>query len=170
MHKGNDTPLNLDFTGVLKHAGTLVDDLDKKRFLKQYISLLSTFAEYEPFKAEELLKDMPTEIQEEVWQKYSDEMINQPLENKVMTRRNQLHALIDKVDIEVAASKKSQPMARDIWFALKKHYKQYDDEEIIQEITPDIIYWISKDGNEQNMKYSTFKKQLSIIRKKRKST
>ena len=45
--------------------------------------------------------------------------------------------------------------------------KKYDVDEIIQEVVKfKAIYWISKDEKEQKMKWSTFKKQLSIIRSK----
>ena len=45
--------------------------------------------------------------------------------------------------------------------------KKYDVDEIIQEVVKfKAIYWISKDDKVQEMKWSTFKKQLSIIRSK----
>jgi len=82
-------------------------------------------------------------------------------------RANQLHELIEKVYLTLLESNETRPSASEVWNELMTNKKKYDVDEIIQEVVKfKAIVWISKDSKEQKMKWSTFKKQLSIIRSK----
>ena len=82
-------------------------------------------------------------------------------------RANQLHELIEKVYLTLLEPIETRPSASEVWNELMTNEKKYDVDEIIQEVVKfKAIDWISKDSKEQKMKWSTFKKQLSIIRSK----
>ncbi len=88
-------------------------------------------------------------------------------EKQKSKRTNQLHELIEKVYLTLLESNETRPSASEVWNELMTNEKKYDVDEIIQEVVKfKAIYWISKDSKEQKMKWSTFKKQLSIIRSK----
>ena len=88
-------------------------------------------------------------------------------EKQKLKRTNQLHELIEKVYLTLLESNETRPSASEVWNELMTNKKKYDVDEIIQEVVKfKAIYWISKDEKEQKMKWSTFKKQLSIIRSK----
>ena len=88
-------------------------------------------------------------------------------EKQKSKRTNQLHELIEKVYLTLLESNETRPSASEVWNELMTNEKKYDVDEIIQEVVKfKAIYWISKDEKEQKMKWSTFKKQLSIIRSK----
>ena len=88
-------------------------------------------------------------------------------EKQKLKRTNQLHELIEKVYLTLLESNETRPSASEGWNELMTNEKKYDVDEIIQEVVKfKAIYWISKDSKEQKMKWSTFKKQLSIIRSK----
>ena len=88
-------------------------------------------------------------------------------EKQKLKRTNQLHELIEKVYLTLLESNETRPSASEVWNELMTNEKKYDVDEIIQEVVKfKAIYWISKDEKEQKMKWSTFKKQLSIIRSK----
>ena len=88
-------------------------------------------------------------------------------EKQKSKRTNQLHELIEKVYLTLLESNETRPSASEVWNELMTNEKKYDVDEIIQEVVKfKAIDWISKDSKEQKMKWSTFKKQLSIIRSK----
>tara|TARA_B100002049_G_C15726990_1_gene228857 strand:- start:87 stop:500 length:414 start_codon:yes stop_codon:yes gene_type:complete len=137
---------------------------------------------------------MPSVIREEIWKIYSEELgfegsnsdsntsveqkkeevkfqepkKDDPVREKQKSKRtNQLHELIEKVYLTLLESNETRPSASEVWNELMTNKKKYDVDEIIQEVVKfKAIYWISKDEKEQKMKWSTFKKQLSIIRSK----
>ena len=194
MQSENNVQLNLDISEVIDHLNSVENPLEKKRYLKQYIPLLAEYALHEPFQVEIIVAEMPSEIQEEIWKIYSEELgfegsnsdsntsveqkkeevkfqepkKDDPVREKQKSKRtNQLHELIEKVYLTLLESNEIRPSASEVWNELMTNEKKYDVDEIIQEVVKfKAIYWISKDGKVQEMKWSTFKKQLSIIRSK----
>jgi len=100
--------------------------------------------------------------------KFQEPKKDEPVREKQKSKRtNQLHELIEKVYLTLLESNETRPSASEVWNELMTNEKKYDVDEIIQEVVKfKAIYWISKDEKEQKMKWSTFKKQLSIIRSK----
>jgi len=100
--------------------------------------------------------------------KFQEPKKDDPVREKQKSKRtNQLHELIEKVYLTLLESNETRPSASEVWNELMTNEKKYDVDEIIQEVVKfKAIYWISKDEKEQKMKWSTFKKQLSIIRSK----
>ena len=100
--------------------------------------------------------------------KFQEPKKDEPVREKQKSKRtNQLHELIEKVYLTLLESNETRPSASEVWNELMTNEKKYDVDEIIQEVVKfKAIYWISKDSKEQKMKWSTFKKQLSIIRSK----
>ena len=194
MQSENNVQLNLDISEVKGHLNSIENPLEKIRYLKQYIPLLAEYALHEPFQVEIIVAEMPSEIQEEIWKIYSEELgfegskpdsntsveqkkeevkfqepkKDDPVREKQKSKRtNQLHELIEKVYLTLLESNETRPSASEVWNELMTNEKKYDVDEIIQEVVKfKAIYWISKDEKEQKMKWSTFKKQLSIIRSK----
>jgi len=194
MQSENNVQLNLDISEVKGHLNSIENRLEKIRYLKQYIPLLAEYALHEPFQVEIIVAEMPSEIQEEIWKIYSEELgfegskpdsntsveqkkeevkfqepkKDDPVREKQKSKRtNQLHELIEKVYLTLLESNEIRPSASEVWNELMTNEKKYDVDEIIQEVVKfKAIYWISKDDKEQEMKWSTFKKQLSIIRSK----
>ena len=194
MQSENNVQLNLDISEVKGHLNSIENPLEKIRYLKQYIPLLAEYALHEPFQVEIIVAEMPSEIQEEIWKIYSEELgfegskpdsntsveqkkeevkfqepkKDDPVREKQKSKRtNQLHELIEKVYLTLLESNEIRPSASEVWNELMTNEKKYDVDEIIQEVVKfKAIYWISKDDKEQEMKWSTFKKQLSIIRSK----
>ena len=76
--------------------------------------------------------------------------------------------LIDKVDIELERRIGEPARHRKVWNELKGNYKTYDDEEIIDLIEPEVVHWYKYTGRKESKTYSTFKKNLSNVRKERK--
>ena len=194
MQSENNVQLNLDISEVKGHLNSIENRLEKIRYLKQYIPLLAEYALHEPFQVEIIVAEMPSEIQEEIWKIYSEELgfegskpdsntsveqkkeevkfqepkKDDPVREKQKSKRtNQLHELIEKVYLTLLESNEIRPSASEVWNELMTNEKKYDVDEIIQEVVKfKAIYWISKDDKVQEMKWSTFKKQLSIIRSK----
>ena len=194
MQSENNVQLNLDISEVKSHLNSIENRLEKIRYLKQYIPLLAEYALHEPFQVEIIVAEMPSEIQEEIWKIYSEELgfegskpdsntsveqkkeevkfqepkKDDPVREKQKSKRtNQLHELIEKVYLTLLESNEIRPSASEVWNELMTNEKKYDVDEIIQEVVKfKAIDWISKDSKEQKMKWSTFKKQLSIIRSK----
>ena len=194
MQSENNVQLNLDISEVKGHLNSIENPLEKIRYLKQYIPLLAEYAVHEPFQAEKIVAEMPSVIREEIWKIYSEELgfegskpdsntsveqkkeevkfqepkKDDPVREKQKSKRtNQLHELIEKVYLTLLESNETRPSASEVWNELMTNEKKYDVDEIIQEVVKfKAIYWISKDEKEQKMKWSTFKKQLSIIRSK----
>ena len=100
--------------------------------------------------------------------KFQEPKKDDPVREKQKSKRtNQLHELIEKVYLTLLESNETRPSASEVWNELMTNEKKYDVDEIIQEVVKfKAIDWISKDSKEQKMKWSTFKKQLSIIRSK----
>ena len=100
--------------------------------------------------------------------KFQEPKKDEPVREKQKSKRtNQLHELIEKVYLTLLEPIETRPSASEVWNELMTNKKKYDVDEIIQEVVKfKAIYWISKDEKEHKMKWSTFKKQLSIIRSK----
>ena len=194
MQSENNVQLNLDISEVKGHLNSIENPLEKIRYLKQYIPLLAEYAVHEPLQVEKIVAEMPSVIREEIWKIYSEELgfegsnsdsntsveqkkeevkfqepkKDDPVREKQKSKRtNQLHELIEKVYLTLLESNEIRPSASEVWNELMTNEKKYDVDEIIQEVVKfKAIGWISKDEKEQKMKWSTFKKQLSIIRSK----
>jgi hypothetical protein len=85
---------------------------------------------------------------------------------KQRVRPNELHDVIWRVYCDLE-ERHDAPTAGQVWQKLQRHYKEYDTEEIIQEITKGPIHWIDFRGSEQSLKESSFKGTLCKIKKKR---
>ena len=183
MEKENYPGLSLDLSKILEHLNTLNEDYEKIRYLRQYTHLLAVYAEHEPYKVESILSKLPNVFQEEVWDLYIQEndVIEKPKDGSekndnekqnVIKKPNgglhQMKMLIDKVDIELKRRLGEPASHREVWYELRANYKEYDDEEIIDLIGPEVIHWYKYTGRKESMKYTTFKKNLSNVRKERK--
>ena len=74
MQSENNVQLNLDISEVKGHLNSIENRLEKIRYLKQYIPLLAEYALHEPFQVEIIVAEMPSEIREEIWKIYSEEL------------------------------------------------------------------------------------------------
>ena len=194
MENNNYPQAKLDLSEILEYANSDVNYLDKQRILKQQLPLLQSYAkERDLHSVIKLLKSFPVNIQDEFWREFDrdlDSEMHEDLERnknpgiidlesqnskileiirprKRTKRANQLHELIEKVYLTLLESNETRPSASEVWNELMTNEKKYDVDEIIQEVVKfKAIVWISKDSKEQKMKWSTFKKQLSIIRSK----
>jgi Mg/Co/Ni transporter MgtE len=194
MENNNYPQANLDLSEILEYANSEVNNLDKQRILKQQLPLLQSYAkEQDLHSVIKLLKSFPVNIQDEFWREFDRDLDSEMHENlernknpgiidlesqnskileiirprKRTKRANQLHELIEKVYLTLLESNEPRPSASEVWNELMTNKKKYDVDEIIQEVVKfKAIVWISKDSKEQKMKWSTFKKQLSIIRSK----
>ena len=199
MQNENNVRLNLDISEVKGHLNSIENRLEKIRYLKQYIPLLAEYALHEPFQVEIIVAEMPSEIREEIWKIYSEELglegsksdSNTSVEQKIdinintdfMPQRvkpkvirktmrdpaHQMKELINKVDIELEKPDGEPVPQREVWYELRDNHRKYDEEEIIDVAEPEKIIWIAYTGSKKEMKYSTFKKNLSNIRKERKN-
>ena len=79
----------------------------------------------------------------------------------------QMKILINKVDIELEKRCGEPVSQRKVWYELRDNYRNYDEEEIIDVAEPEKIIWNAYTGSRKEMKYSTFKKNLSNIRTER---
>ena len=194
MENNNYPQAKLDLSEILEYANSEVNNLDKQRILKQQLPLLQSYAkERDLHSVIKLLKSFPVNIQDEFWREFDRDLDSEMHENlernknpgiidlesqnskileiirprKRTKRANQLHELIEKVYLTLLESNEIRPSASEVWNELMTNEKKYDVDEIIQEVVKfKAIYWISKDDKVQEMKWSTFKKQLSIIRSK----
>ena len=194
MENNNYPQAKLDLSEILEYANSDVNNLDKQRIIKQQLPLLQSYAkEQDLHSVIKLLKSFPVNIQDEFWREFDRDLDSEMHENlernknpgiidlesqnskileiirprKRTKRDNQLHELIEKVYLTLLESNETRPSASEVWNELMTNEKKYDVDEIIQEVVKfKAIYWISKDSKEQKMKWSTFKKQLSIIRSK----
>ena len=195
MENNNYPQANLDLSEILEYANSDINYLDKQRILKQQLPLLQSYAkERDLHSVIKLLKSFPVNIQDEFWREFDRDLDSEMHENlernknpgiidlesqnskileiirprKRTKRTNQLHELIEKVYLTLLESSiETRPSASEVWNELMTNKKKYDVDEIIQEVVKfKAIDWISKDEKEQKMKWSTFKKQLSIIRSK----
>ena len=194
MENNNYPQAKLDLSEIFEYANSDVNNLDKQRILKQQLPLLQSYAkEQDLHSVIKLLKSFPVNIQDEFWREFDRDLDSEMHENlernknpgiidlesqnskileiirprKRTKRANQLHELIEKVYLTLLESNETRPSASEVWNELMINEKKYDVDEIIQEVVKfKAIYWISKDDKVQEMKWSTFKKQLSIIRSK----
>ena len=194
MGNNNYPQAKLDLGEILEYANSDINNLDKQRILKHQLPLLQSYAkERDLHSVIKLLKSFPVNIQDEFWREFDRDLDSEMHENlernknpgiidlesqnskileiirprKRTKRANQLHELIEKVYLTLLESNETRPSASEVWNELMTNKKKYDVDEIIQEVVKfKAIYWISKDEKEQKMKWSTFKKQLSIIRSK----
>ena len=194
MENNNYPQAKLDLSEILEYANSDINYLDKQRILKQQLPLLQSYAkERDLHSVIKLLKSFPVNIQDEFWREFDRDLDSEMHENlernknpgiidlesqnskileiirprKRTKRANQLHELIEKVYLTLLEFNETRPSASEVWNELMTNEKKYDVDEIIQEVVKfKAIVWISKDSKEQKMKWSTFKKQLSIIRSK----
>ncbi len=82
---------------------------------------------------------------------------------------HQMKKLINKVDIELEKRSDDPVSQREVWYELRVNHRNYDEEEIIDVAEPEKIIWNAYTGSRKEMKYSTFKKNLSKIRTDRKN-
>ncbi|AUM12470.1 hypothetical protein [Ketobacter alkanivorans] len=84
----------------------------------------------------------------------------------VVTRTNQLHQLLMKIDEHLEKTLGKKPALKLIQKTLESHYAQFDDENIIQEIDEDTIYWRSKHGSEQKLSFGSLSATISKLRRR----
>jgi len=199
MQSENNVQLKLDISEVIDHANSIENPLEKLRYLRQYTPLLAVYAEHESFQVEELIAKMPRKIRGEIWEIFSNELelegsksdpntsVEQKIDINIITEftaqtekpkvtskqkrdpSHQMKKLINKVDIALEKRFGEPVNQRKVWHELRKNYRNYDDEEIIDVAEPEKIIWNAYTGSKKEMKYSTFKKNLSNIRTERKN-
>jgi|ETNmetMinimDraft_8_1059916.scaffolds.fasta_scaffold133207_2 hypothetical protein len=199
MESENNVQLKLDISEVIDYVNSVENPLEKLRYLRQYIPLLAVYAEHESFQVEELIAQMPRKIRGEIWEIFSNEQelegsksdSNTSVEQKIdinintefiaqrvkpkVTRKtmkdpfHQMKKLINKVDIKLEKRFGEPVSQRKVWYELRDNYRNYDEEEIIDVAEPEKIIWNAYTGSKKEMKYSTFKKNLSNIRTERKN-
>ena len=199
MENNNYPEAKLDLSEIFEYANSIENPLEKLRYLRQYIPLLALYAEHEPFQVEELIAEMPEKFREEVWGIYANkpeletsksdpntsveqkidinintEFIAQKVKPKVTRKTmrdpsHQMKKLINKVDITLEKRFGEPVNQRKVWHELRKNYRNYDEEEIIDVAEPEKIIWNAYTGSRKEMKYSTFKKNLSKFRTDRKN-
>ena len=199
MQSENNVQLKLDISEVIDHANSIENPCEKLRYLRQYIPLLAVYAEHEPFQVEELIAEIPEKFREEVWGIYANKLelegsksdSNTSVEQKIDININtefiaqrvkpkvprktmrdpshQMKKLINKVDIELEKRSGEPVSQREVWYELRVNHRNYDEEEIIDVAEPEKIIWNAYTGSKKEMKYSTFKKNLSNIRTERKN-
>ena len=199
MQSENNVQLKLDISEVIDHANSIENPCEKLRYLRQYIPLLAVYAEHEPFQVEELIAEIPEKFREEVWGIYANKLelegsksdSNTSVEQKIdinintefiaqrvkpkVTRKtmrdpsHQMKKLINKVDIELEKRSGEPVSQREVWYELRVNHRNYDEDEIIDVTEPEKIIWYAYTGSRKEMKYSTFKKNLSKIRTDRKN-
>ena len=199
MENNNYPQAKLDLSEIFEYANSIENPWEKIRYLSQYIPLLAVYAEHEPFQVEELIAQMPRKIRGEIWEIFSNELelegsksdsntfVEQKIDININTEfiaqrvkpkvprktmkdpSHQMKKLINKVDIELE-KRSSEPVSqREVWYELRDNYRNYDEEEIIDVAEPEKIIWYAYTGSRKEMKYSTFKKNLSKIRTDRKN-
>ena len=199
MENNNYPEAKLDLSEIFEYANSIENPFEKLRYLRQYLPLLAVYAEHEPFQVEELIAQMPRKIRGEIWEIFSNEQelegsksdSNTSVEQKIdinintefiaqrvkpkLTRKtmkdpfHQMKKLINKVDIKLEKRFGEPVSQRKVWYELRDNYRNYDEEEIIDVVEPEKIIWIAYTGSKKEMKYSTFKKNLSNIRTERKN-
>ena len=199
MQSENNVQLKLDISEAIDHANSVENPWEKLRYLRQFTRLLTKYAEHEPFQVEKIVSEMPREIREEIWKIYSEELgleeskpdsktsVEQKIDINIntefiahrvkpkVTRKtmrdpaHQMKKLINKVDIELEKPDGEPVPQREVWHELRVNHRKYDEEEIIDVAEPEKIIWNAYTGSKKEMKYSTFKKNLSNIRTERKN-
>ena len=199
MQSENNVQLKLDISEVIDHVNSIENPLEKLRYLRQFTQFLAEYAEHEPFQVEKIIAGMPRMIREGIWEIYCNEQelegsksnSNTSVEQKIdinintefiaqrvkpkVTRKtmrdhsHQMKILINKVDIELEKRCGEPVPQRKVWHELRVNHKKYDEEEIIDDAKPEKIIWTAYTGSKKEMKYSTFRKNLSNIRTERKN-
>ena len=199
MQSENNVQLKLDISEVIDHVNSIENPLEKLRYLRQFTQFLAEYAEHEPFQVEKIIAGMPRMIREEIWEIYCNEQelegsksnSNTSVEQKIDININtefiaqrvkpkvprktmrdpshQMKKLINKVDIELEKRSGEPVSQREVWYELRVNHRNYDEEEIIDVAEPEKIIWNAYTGSRKEMKYSTFKKNLSKIRTERKN-
>ena len=199
MQSENNVQLKLDISEVIDHVNSIENPLEKLRYLRQFTQFLAEYAEHEPFQVEKIIAGMPRMIREEIWEIYCNEQelegsksnSNTSVEQKIDININtefiaqrvkpkvprktmkdpshQMKKLINKVDIELEKRAGEPVSQREVWYELRVNHRNYDEEEIIDVAEPEKIIWNAYTGSRKEMKYSTFKKNLSNIRTERKN-
>jgi hypothetical protein len=77
-------------------------------------------------------------------------------------RTNELHELIKEVMQRMAMEYQQSPKARQVWDYLRKRQQDID---LIQEVTADKILWVSSNGIERTLNFSSFKTRFSALKK-----
>lgn len=77
-------------------------------------------------------------------------------------RTNELHEFIKTVMRGLADEHKQSPKARQVWDYLRKRHQDID---LIQEMTADQIHWVSSNGIERTLNFSSFKTRFSALKK-----
>ncbi len=77
-------------------------------------------------------------------------------------RTNELHELIKEVMQRMAREHRQSPKARQVWDYLRKRQQDID---LIQEMTADQIHWLSSNGTERSLNFSSFKTRFSALKK-----
>lgn len=93
--------------------------------------------------------------------------VKSPKSQAKVGRRNALHDLIKRIDEYLSERYKRRPKADQVWNELKNNHNQHDEEEIIQEVTKDLVFWVSMYGSEPTLKRSSFPATLSRLRRKK---
>ena len=193
MENNNYPQAKLDLSEILEYANSGVNNLEKQRILKQQLPLLQSYAkERDLTSVIDLLESFPVNIQDEFWREFDEnlgleieevsQVNNNPKDEVVIPgetqevkatkdkrkikRTSQLHELIMKIALEMAEDLGRKPSAREVWKKIERDYLEYDEEAIIQEVTEKGIYWISKYGIEQHLKWSSFDATFSRLWKK----
>ncbi len=78
-------------------------------------------------------------------------------------RESELHIFLMHV---MKAMEGKKPFAKAVWMEVERNYKEYDGNNIIQEVTDDAIYWVSSHGNEDSLSRSVFDKTISTLKTK----
>ena len=199
MENNNYPQAKLDLSEIFEYANSIENPWEKIRYLRQHNPLIAVYAEHEPFQVEELIAEMPRKTREEIWEIFSNELelegsksdSNTSVEQKIdinintefiaqrvkpkVTRKtmrdhsHQMKILINKVDIELEKRCGEPVSQRKVWYELRDNYRNYDKEEIFDVAEPEKIIWIAYTGSKKEMKYSTFRKNLSNIRTERKN-
>ena len=170
----------LDKQRILKQQIPLLQSYAKERDLHSVIKLLKSF----PVNIQEEFwrkfdENLGPEIQEvsQVNNNPKDEVVIPGESRKVkatkdkrkIKRNSQLHELIMKIALEIAENLGRKPSAREVWKKIKHESPksdesgEHDDGVIIQEVTVECIYLISKYDNEQHLKWSAFAATFSRL-------
>jgi hypothetical protein len=80
-------------------------------------------------------------------------------------RENQLHTLIWRVRLHLIQTK-GKATAPQIWNEIRHRHTEHDTDEIIQEVTADLILWKSFHGNEPRFKKSSLSPTITKLKKK----
>ena len=175
----------LDKQRILKQQLPLLQSYAKERDLISVIDLLESFpVNIQDEFWREFDENLGSEIEEvsQVNNNPKDEVVipGETQEVKVnkdkrkIKRTSQLHELIMKIALEMAEDLGRKPSAREVWEKIKHESPksdesgEHDDDVIVQEVTVECIYWSSKYGNEQRLKWSSFDATFSRLWKNKK--